>query len=1118
MSFKKPNKNFLFVLLFLPVLIIGLLSSASLRPAQADTEVLFNLENATEPGLYLIRLQDAPTSRYRGNISGYEATSPEVTGQRFNARNQASQRYQQYLEGRQNAHLNAMQQQLDRQVTPSQRFFHGNNGLTVWLTPEEAARVAQLPNVIYMQRDIERILHTDAGPSWISTSDIWNGIATGGLPGTMGEDIVVGVIDTGINPLNPSFAEVGPVDGYTHTNPKGHYFGVCDPTNTNPPSGTSGYDPSFPCNDKLIGAWGYTSVNGGDPTDYDGHGSHTASTSAGNFVTATVNAPTFSFTRDISGVAPHANIIAYSACCTLSGLTAAIDQAIADGVDVINYSIGSELASDVWNDFDTVGYLNARAAGIFVATSAGNAGPGPETVGSPADAPWLTSVGASTHDRKLHNALINMSGGNTTPPANINGKSITSGFGPAEIVYAGDFGDALCGLGAFSAGTFNGEIVVCDRGTHARVDKGQSVLDGGAGGFILANDADNGNSLSADAHALPAVHISFDDGVILKAWIADGGTSHTGEIEGTVLDINATNGDIMAGFSSRGANRAIDIISPNITAPGVDIVAAYGIGGAVEWNAISGTSMASPHIAGVGALMMSVHPDWTPAEIQSALMTTAWTSVLKEDGVTAADPFDMGSGRVDLSVAAEAGLLLDETEANYLAANPSVGGDPKTINIASMANSNCVGACSWTRTVESPLGVSVDWTASVVNPAGATVAVSPSSFTIPAGGSQVLTIDVNVDADSNGEWVFGQVILTADGGEAPDAHLPVAVVTTDVATGVPFTAVADSMVSGRRTTSNFGTSTIMRLDGNPDENGYVRFDVQTGGAAITDATLRLYVNNDGDASGFDIHAITDNGWGETSINYNNAPAFGTLLGNSGTIANSTWVEIDVTSHVTSDGLVSFALTTASSQRISISSREGANAPELLVDSGTAPTSTPVPPTPTNTPVPPTPTDTPVGPTPTDTPVPPTATNTPIPPTATNTPIPPTATNTPVPPTPTYTPVPGNDMHVGDLDGVSIRFGREWEGTVTILIVDNGGSPVSNATIDGSWSAGDAASSSCTTDGSGLCSVTQTGLRAFNSSVTFTVDDVTHATLTYTSGDNTDPDGDSDGTVITVSRP
>src|SRR5690606_13123714 len=157
--------------------------------------------------------------------------------------------------------------------------------------------------------------------------------------------IVMAVTDTGISPGNDSFADVGD-DGYDHTNPRGRFYGVCDPDYVD-------YDPDFPCNDKLIGAYNF--VNQLPAYDYDGHGSHTASTAGGNVVQGiekTVDGNLHTF--DISGVAPHANIISYLGCCSLSGLTAAIDQAIADEVDVINYSIGSPAPSALWDDFDTV--------------------------------------------------------------------------------------------------------------------------------------------------------------------------------------------------------------------------------------------------------------------------------------------------------------------------------------------------------------------------------------------------------------------------------------------------------------------------------------------------------------------------------------------------------------------------------------------------------------------------------------------------------------------------------------------------------------------------------------------------------------------------------------------
>ena len=531
-----------------------------------------------EEGIFLIRLDAEPLATYRGGVAGLAPTSPTVTGDQkldFNA--PASVAYVDYLKAEQATFVARMEKAIGHEADVRFTYTNSNNGMAVWLTPEEAARVMKMPGVAFVQPDFERELQTDTGPGWIGAPDIWGGPDCS-AGDTCGEGIIVGIIDTGINPSNPSFADIGG-DGYDHTNPfgAGNYVGVCDPGNAGDGE-TKGYDASFPCNDKLIGAWGYTSVDASEgansPIDYDGHGSHTASTAAGNIVTADVSGPARgSESIDISGVAPHANIIAYAGCCTGSALTASIDQAIADGVDVINYSIGSPSASDVWNDFDTVGFLAARDAGIFVATSAGNEGPGAATVGSPADAPWLTAVGASTHSRTWENE-VSFTGGDTAL-ATITGNGFTDAFGPASIVYAGDYGDGLC-LTPFAAGTFSGEIVVCDRGDIARVDKGANVLAGGAGGLILANDEGNAASINADPHYLPASHITYDDGVALKAWLA-GGTGHMASITAGVYVQDPTRADIMAGFSSRGENRAIDIVSPSVVAPGVDTLAAYDI-------------------------------------------------------------------------------------------------------------------------------------------------------------------------------------------------------------------------------------------------------------------------------------------------------------------------------------------------------------------------------------------------------------------------------------------------------------------------------------------------------------------------------------------------------------
>ncbi len=617
------------------------------------------------------------------------------------------------------------------------------------------------------------------------------------LSGSLGEGVVVGIIDTGIDPWNPSFAAVGG-DGYVHTNPlgSGNYIGVCDPTNTGG-DGVVAYDATFPCNDKLIGVWGYTASDE-SPRDTDGHGSHTAGTSAGNIVfDSVIDAPTDVYTSDISGVAPHANIIAYDGCvdgggCSGAALSAAREQALLDGVDVINYSIGSSASTgDFWEDTEALQWLALRDAGVFVATSNGNAGNGDATTGSPADLPWLTSVGANSHNRSfLVSVMVEDS---TAQTITVNGQAMATGYGPADIVLSTSYTDTedarLCAPGAFPAGTFSGEIVVCERGSYGRVAKGQSVLDGGAGGYILAqpDEASGGpGAVAADTHVLPAAHIDYTNYQILRQFlITDGVGTIQATLSGASLDVDDAHGDIMAAFSSRGPNGTdADLIVPSVTAPGRSIWAAYAQGdsgdGDFTYNAINGTSMSSPHVAGAGALLTALHPDWTPAEMQSALMLTARDTVLDDDGVTVATPFAQGSGHIDVAVAAMSPLIMDVTTAEYEGADPDEGGTGvRDLNTASMGEDQCVGRCTWTRTVENASSETLTWTLSVATPMSITASAEPSSFTLAPGAKQEITVIMTVtEVAIDGEWIFAQLNLDEDSGDYPDAQMPIAVVST----------------------------------------------------------------------------------------------------------------------------------------------------------------------------------------------------------------------------------------------------------------------------------------------------------------------------------------------------
>lgn len=740
---------------------------------------------------YIVRLSGPSLAAYRGGIAGLLATSPEVTGARkLDVNSPASRAYLGHLAERRAEFLQRAGERLGRELTVGYVYDVVLNGLTLQLTAAEAATIADLPVVESIRPNFTRELLTDRGPTWIGAAALWGAETACAVDGKCGEGVIVGIIDTGINTDHPSFADIGG-DGYNHTNPfgAGVYKGWCNP----------GYARQVACNDKLIGAWSYAS-SGNDPEDDNGHGSHTASTVAGNrLYNITVDAPTIDPNFDISGVAPHANIISYDACtndgCDIDALLAAIDQAVADGVDVINYSIGSAATTSPWGDEDALAFLDARTAGVFVAASAGNRGPGAGTTGSPANAPWLTSVAAATQDRALVNALINLSGGTSTLD-DITGRSVTSSYGPAPIVYAGNYGNALCQAGIWGTNVFSGEIVVCDRGINARVEKAENVAAAGGGGMVLANAAANGSELVGDAYVIPGVHITYTDGVALKTWLASG-SGHSGSIAGTVKDIQDANGDVMADFSSRGPNKALagDVLKPDIAGPGVDILAAVNSVTGVtppEFDFLSGTSMSSPHLAGAGALLSQVRPTWTPAEMQSALMTTAWReNVRKEDGITPVDPFDVGSGRVNLADVVNAGLVLNVTTAEYEAADPALGGDPKTLNIASMADGACYMNCGWTRTVRNPTATAMTWNGTFTGFDGLAGTLSPTSFSLTGGASQSFSLAIDdVTGLTPGQWYFGQVVFQEAGGLAPDAYFPVAVRVSSTTDSVMITKTA----------------------------------------------------------------------------------------------------------------------------------------------------------------------------------------------------------------------------------------------------------------------------------------------------------------------------------------
>ena len=736
-------------------------------------------------GLWIVQLADPPLASYAGGVAGLAPTSPRVTGAtRLDVTAPASRAYTAHLARRQEEFIDRMRREIGRDVEVQFTYRNAVNGVAVRVDEAQARALARMPGVAAVYRDVVRELDTDVSHGLIGSASVWTG-DTGTGVGTRGEGIVVGVIDTGINPHHPSFAATD-AEGYTHTNPygSGTYVGVCDPSHP---------QHEDICNDKLIGAWNFHPAS---PTaqDVNGHGSHTAATVAGNVHEAVFTVDGDRVTRTVQGVAPRANIISYLVCfpsCPSSSSVAAVDQAIADGVDVLNYSISG--ADNPWIDIVDLAFLEAFNAGIFVAASAGNDGPGAGTVAK--TGPWNASVAATTHARVFANR-VEVTGPQPVPPQ-LTQMWAVPGTGPAltsdltaEIRYAGQVAPGNeRGCAVFPAGSFDGVVALVERGDCTFEQKVGNAAAAGAVAVAVVNQF-GGPPVSMaqlEATTIPAVMLDLTSGTALRDHIlATAPQATTVRLHGTAQTVtDAGWQDVVAGFSSRGPSR-FELLAPTFAAPGVNILAASAAadGDARRYEVMQGTSMASPHAAGAGALLAALHPDWSPAEIRSALAGTAVTDgVLAEDGTTPADPLAIGSGRIDLDRAGRVGLVMDETYANFVAANPATGGDPKTLNLPAMVDNSCAGTCSWTRTVESVVAGEATYTAVAAAPPGMTVTVTPSEFTLVEGAAQTVSVTVEVDTDvlPAGRRVFADVRFVTDathpgGRPVADVHYPVVVV------------------------------------------------------------------------------------------------------------------------------------------------------------------------------------------------------------------------------------------------------------------------------------------------------------------------------------------------------
>ncbi|HOU43884.1 MAG TPA: S8 family serine peptidase [Anaerolineaceae bacterium] len=743
------------VFALLVVISMIVVPASAQAPVPPTDEVVSGKYQAVSPDDLISR--DAP-ARYIVLFQGDSLVAQNGGAEGLDAKSTSSQAYLDTLATQRSAILADAEAVLGRSLMVRHVYDVILNGVSVELTPDEAAALAAMSGVRKVLRDTTEYLDTDAGPAWIGATSLWEGTAVPDGIGTLGEGILAGIIDSGINFDHPSFSDT-PADGFTYEW-TGDYLGVCAP----------GGDPEYAdaCNDKLVGAYSYTYDAPSDfvtPEDSDGHGSHTASTVTGN----TVDLDFYGTPVTISGVAPHAQVISYDVCyptpsggqCAGEDSVAAVQQAILDGVDVINYSISG--GENPYSDAVELAFLEAFDAGVVVSTSAGNAGPDAATVAH--RSPWVLSTAASTHNRKF-TSEVNFSNplyqGITTLAGEI---PFTTPVVEGNVKYAGEDGNPLgCADPGYTDNFYDGAIALIRRGTCTFSEKINTAAAAGASGVLIFTDDRAPGAMSVSGTTIPGVMLDIPGtfGQEIADWVA-AQTDETVDISAFDALHSDEFGDIMADFSSRGPNTTFDLLKPDVSAPGMEILAAVSDGvidpdGEAEFDLLQGTSMSSPHDAGAAALLYALHPDWTPAEIKSALMLTAYDGLLKEDKTTPADPFDMGAGRIQLELAGLTGLVMDETTDNMLAADPAEGGDVKTLNIASLYNSSCVGECSWTRTFTSVADLPATYTVS----APEWITVDPAEFTIAPGAAQEITITADVSSLTPDEWVFGNIEFLTD--------------------------------------------------------------------------------------------------------------------------------------------------------------------------------------------------------------------------------------------------------------------------------------------------------------------------------------------------------------------
>ncbi len=802
-------------------------SESLLRDAGDPANIrLAGTEQPGERRVYIVQLAAPGAAEYQAAVSTavVKSTDPDGRRVRFDKSSAFVEAYA--------TELRDVQQRVLAQAGPGTEqiysYVYGLNGFAASMTPAQADKLASDHLVLNVWEDEIRPLATNFSRDFLGLYD-----SDGGLRGSLGldgEDIVIAFIDSGIYPEHPALRDTQEADrpracrsSWGENSLLGRwlcrrYRRAEDRIVYEPPEDWNGIcqlGEAFEaedCNNKLIGARWF--IEGAESTglldsgeirsarDVDGHGTHTATTAAGNRVSASLYG---TLVGTVEGMAPRARVAAYKACwlrpgdqrasCNSSDLARAIDAAVGDGVDIINYSVGSSMREI--SAPDDLALLAAAKAGVFTVVAAGNEGPNLATIGSPAGGPWVVTAAASTRDGATSVEAMQINA-----PAAIAGKYavLEASFTPplsdvdpieAQLILVDD-GDTTLSDGStgttsdacealVNGGEVTGNIALIQRGGCDFDVKVANAADAGAVAALVYSVAGdpivmNGTSGLSD---IPALMVGQADGSLFVDQI-DAGERIDAVLDKSFLLEQDETGNTMASFSARGPGPVPDILKPDVTAPGVNVLAGI-TPDAVNrtpdetFGYLSGTSMSTPHVAGVAALIMQANPDWSPAAIRSALMTTARLSVTQANGTTDANPFDFGAGHIVPNAAIDPGLIYDAGADDYDAfacgfnlesvdtarcdALTAAGFsfDASQLNQPAIAIGRLANEETVTRRVTNVSGAAATFTATIEPPPEMTVSVTPTTLTLAPGESGTFDTTVRYISGPLDLWRFGAV-------------------------------------------------------------------------------------------------------------------------------------------------------------------------------------------------------------------------------------------------------------------------------------------------------------------------------------------------------------------------